>query len=299
MKLIPSKIANVSAFMLVSTFFTLWLAVFMGNEVEAVLSYFLVFSFGIMHGANDLKLIQRAAGLGTRTFYFRALFSYLIVIGIIALFFSLVPVLALAFFILASAYHFGEQHWVSRISSTNAFSGIYYMAYGLIIFFLLFYFHADEVSGIIYDVTAYQVPSKAYLIGLVASGLIFLALFIWMGIKGQLITYVLEELFYLLLFYILFQSASLLWSFSIYFVIWHSIPSLLDQVQFLSGKITKATIWTYIRSSFIYWIASLIGLAVLYYFLKDEGKLFISVLIYFLAAITFPHVLVMNKLNKI
>ena len=299
MKLIPSKIANVSAFMLVSTFFTLWLAVFMGNEVEAVLSYFLVFSFGIMHGANDLKLIQRAAGLGTRTFYFRALFSYLIVIGIIALFFSLVPVLALAFFILASAYHFGEQHWVSRISSTNAFSGIYYMAYGLIIFFLLFYFHADEVSGIIYDVTAYQVPSKAYFIGLVVSGLIFLALFIWMGIKGQLITYVLEELFYLLVFYILFQSASLLWSFSIYFVIWHSIPSLLDQVQFLSGKITKATIWTYIRSSFIYWIASLIGLAVLYYFLKDEGKLFISVLIYFLAAITFPHVLVMNKLNKI
>ena len=299
MKFIPSKIANLSAFMLVSTFFTLWLAVFIGIETEAILSYFFVFSFGIMHGANDLKLIQRTAGMGTRAFYLRALFSYLLVVGIIALFFSLVPVLALAFFILASAYHFGEQHWVSRISSKNRFSGIFYLAYGLIIFFLLFHFHAEEVSGIIYNVTEFKVPTEFYLHGLGISGFVFLVILIWMGIKGFLITNTLEELFYLLVFYILFQSASLLWGFSIYFVIWHSIPSLLDQVQFLSGKVSKATIWDYLKSSFIYWMASIIGLAVLYYFLKDEGKLFISILIYFLAAITFPHVLVMNRLNKV
>lgn len=299
MKFIPSKIANLSAFMLVSTFFTLWLAVFIGNEVEAILSYFFVFSFGIMHGANDLKLIQRTAGLGTRTFYFRALFSYILVIGIIALFFSLVPILALGFFILASAYHFGEQHWVSRIASKNVFSGLFFLAYGLIIFFLLFHFHAVEVSQIIYEVTEFQIPAEFYLYGLVVSGLVFLSIFVWMGFRGLLITYVLEELFYLLVFYILFQSASLLWGFSIYFVIWHSIPSLLDQVQFLSGKVSKGSIWAYLKSSFIYWMASLIGLAVLYYFLQDQGKLFISILIYFLAAITFPHVLVMNKLNKV
>ena len=299
MKFIPSKIANISAFMLVSTFFTLWLAVFMDNEAEAILSYFFVFSFGIMHGANDLKLIQRTTGLGTRTFYLRALFSYLLVIGIIALFFSLVPVLALAFFVLASAYHFGEQHWVSRISLKNRFSGIFYTAYGLIIFFLLFHFHAAEVSGIIYDVTAFEVPTDIYLYGLIGSGVVFLAIFVWMAIEGILITYILEELFYLLVFYILFQSASLLWGFSIYFVIWHSIPSLLDQVQFLSGKISKGSVWDYFKSSIIYWMASLIGLGVLYYFLQDQDKLFISILIYFLAAITFPHVLVMNKLNKV
>ncbi|MBT8204576.1 MAG: Brp/Blh family beta-carotene 15,15'-dioxygenase [Eudoraea sp.] len=298
MKLLSPKNKNISAFMIVSTFFTLWLAVFMDNEVEAILSYFFVFSFGIMHGANDLKLIQQTTGLGTRTFYFRALFSYLLVIGIIALFFSLVPVLALAFFILASAYHFGEQHWVSRISLKNVFSGIFYTAYGLIIFFLLFYFHAVEVSQIIFDVTEFAIPEAFYLYGLLTSGIIFLAMLGWNVIKGHLVTHVFEELFYLLVFYILFQSASLLWGFSIYFVIWHSIPSLLDQLQFLSGEISKQAIWAYCKSSFLYWLASLIGLGGLFYLLQGQDKLFISILIYFLAAITFPHVLVMNKLNK-
>jgi len=40
------------------------------------------------------------------------------------------------------------------------------------------------------------------------------------------------------------------------------------------------------------------GLAALYYFFQDKEGLFLSIMIYFLAAITFPHVLVMTKLNR-
>lgn len=298
MEIAPSKIKNISAFMLVSTFFTLWLAVFIGSEEEAILSYFLVFSFGIMHGANDLKLIQKSAGLTSRSFYLRALISYLLVIGFIALCFSFVPLLALIFFVLASGYHFGEQHWASRITLYKGVREVFFMSYGLIIFFLLFYFHAEQVSDIIYNATDFRVPTTFYRYGLIGATVLFLSIFFWGVFKNIVVTPVLEELFYLIVFYILFQSASLLWAFSIYFVIWHSVPSLLDQVQFLSGEISKRSIWAYVRSSFLYWMASLIGLGVLYYFLKDQDKLFLSVLIYFLAAITFPHVMVMNRLNR-
>ncbi|MDX1315104.1 MAG: Brp/Blh family beta-carotene 15,15'-dioxygenase [Eudoraea sp.] len=299
MKLEATRISNMNAFMIVSTFFCLWLAVYFGDSAEALLAYLFVFSFGIMHGANDLKLIQRTSGMSSRTFYLRALVSYVLVIGLIALFFSFVPILALAFFVLASAYHFGEQHWVSRTSLPSVLREVFFLAYGLLIFFLLFYFHGEEVSAIIREVTDFTVPVEFYLYGLLASGSTFLAFFAWMAFKGLLLTHLIEELFYLLVFYILFQSASLIWGFSIYFVIWHSIPSLMDQVQFLSGEISSRALWSYFKSSFLYWIISLAGLGLLYYLFQGQDKLFFSILIYFLAAITFPHVLVMNKVNRI
>lgn len=299
MKIKASRITNMNAFMIVSTFFCLWLAVFFKDSAQAFLAYLFVFSFGIMHGANDLKLIQRTAGMSSRSFYLRALISYVLVIGLIALFFSFVPILALAFFVLASAYHFGEQHWVSRTALPSGFKEIFFLAYGLLIFFLLFYFHGEEVSGIILEVTDFNIPVQFYFYGLVVSGLIFLAFFIWIAFKNLILTHLIEELFYLLVFYILFQSASLIWGFSIYFVIWHSIPSLMDQVQFLSGEISSKALWSYCKSSFLYWIISLVGLGVLYYLFQGQDKLFFSILIYFLASITFPHVLVMNRVNRI
>ena len=295
----PAKIANMNAFMIVSTFFCLWLAVFFEESMEAFLAYLFVFSFGIMHGANDLKLIQRTAGISSQKFFFRALISYVLVIGIIAIFFSFFPILALAFFVLASAYHFGEQHWVSRTSLPSVAKEIFFLAYGMLIFFLLFYFHGEEVSGIILEVTEFAIPTQFYFYGLLISAITFFGFFVVIAIKSLLLTHLIEELFYLLVFYILFQSASLIWGFSIYFVIWHSIPSLMDQVQFLSGEISSKALWSYFKSSFLYWIISLVGLGVLYYLFQDQDKLFFSIVIYFLAAITFPHVLVMNKVNRI
>jgi Brp/Blh family beta-carotene 15,15'-monooxygenase len=168
-----------------------------------------------------------------------------------------------------------------------------------LIFFLLFYFHAEEVSGIILEVSGFSIPVQFYFYGLVASGLTFLVFFAWIGFKSLLLTHLAEELFYLLVFYILFQTASLIWGFSIYFVIWHSIPSLMDQVQFLSGEISSKALWSYFKSSFLYWIISLAGLGILYYLFAGQDKLFFSILIYFLAAITFPHVVVMNRVNRI
>jgi hypothetical protein len=73
----------------------------------------------------------------------------------------------------------------------------------------------------------------------------------------------------------------------------------MDQVQFLSGEISSKALWSYFRSSFLYWIISLAGLGILYYLFAGQDKLFFSILIYFLAAITFPHVVVMNRVNRI
>ena len=107
-----------------------------------------------------------------------------------------------------------------------------------------------------------------------------------------------EELFLLGVFFVIFKTASLLWGFCIYFVVWHSIPSLMDQMNYLYGKTNWSTFKNYLKTSWPYWVVSLVGLVGLYWLLRDNNRFFLSVLIYFLAAITFPHVIVMSRLEK-
>jgi len=80
-------------------------------------------------------------------------------------------------------------------------------------------------------------------------------------------------------------------------VLWHSIPSLYDQINFIYGDVTKKTITKYIKNAFLYWLVSIIGLVVFYWLLKDTA-VFEALLFSFIAAITFPHVLVINNMFK-
>lgn len=283
--------------MIVATFFLLWITVIFDKQTESIFSYFLIFTFGILHGSNDLKLIEKSGSFTKRSFYLRALGSYLAVLVLTLFFFSLVPSLALLFFIVASSYHFGEQHWESLIAKSTL-SGIFYTCYGLVIFFLLFYVNEQEVTPIIEKITGVLMREEYYLFTLLGSFAGFIGIYAWWGYKNLIQTNIIKEFFFLLVFFIVFKTASLIWAFSIYFVVWHSIPSLKDQIKYLYGAVNKGTFLQYLKTSFLYWMVSMAGLAILYFFFQDEEGLFLSIMIYFLAAITFPHVLVMTQLNR-
>jgi Brp/Blh family beta-carotene 15,15'-monooxygenase len=89
----------------------------------------------------------------------------------------------------------------------------------------------------------------------------------------------------------------LIWGFAIYFIIWHSIPSIINQINYLNGEVSWNNFRKYIRSAFLYWVISLIGIATLYLLFKDI-EIFNALFFSFLAAITFPHVLVIFILFK-
>jgi uncharacterized membrane protein SpoIIM required for sporulation len=73
---------------------------------------------------------------------------------------------------------------------------------------------------------------------------------------------------------------------------------LKDQIVVLHKEFNKQNVLLYLKNSFLYWLISITSLFGLYYFL-DNDKLFISMFFSFLAAITFPHVIVMfNLFNK-
>ena len=97
---------------------------------------------------------------------------------------------------------------------------------------------------------------------------------------------------------IIFSQGSLLFGFGFYFIIWHSLPSLKSQIRFLyEGQVTNPFI-KYLKSGFIYWMFAIIGLIGFYFLGVLPEEQYISVFFSFLAAITFPHVVVMGLMFK-
>jgi hypothetical protein len=70
---------------------------------------------------------------------------------------------------------------------------------------------------------------------------------------------------------------------------------LKDQIEYIYGDVNKASIKKYLKKSFWYWLASVVGLGVFFWFFKDT-QMFEAVLFSFIAAITFPHVIVIAKM---
>ena len=51
-----SKISKIS---IIASFFGLWIVSFFSNKIQIFLGFSLIFTFGILHGANDLLLIKK------------------------------------------------------------------------------------------------------------------------------------------------------------------------------------------------------------------------------------------------
>jgi Brp/Blh family beta-carotene 15,15'-monooxygenase len=168
-----------------------------------------------------------------------------------------------------------------------------------LILVILFYFNTKEVIEIIYEITKYTISAE-HIEGAV---LIALSVFVILSIRLYLISTefknnLIEQLFYLVVLAVVFKASSLIWGFTIYFIFWHSIPSLNDQLIFLYGSSTWSDFKKYFKTAFIYWFISLIGVFGLYYIAKDM-VVFDALFFAFLASITFPHfIVILNMYQK-
>jgi Brp/Blh family beta-carotene 15,15'-monooxygenase len=257
----------------------------------------LIFTFGILHGANDLILINQIENRKKLTF-FKIIATYIVIVILSVVLFTLLPVFALLMFVIVSGYHFGEQHWESLIEDTSNYRKPFELLYGLFILSLLLFINANEVTNIIYEITEIQVTTFIYKAFLIATGVI-LVLFSYLMTKKHVDfkKHIIEQLFYLVLLCVIFKSSSLIWGFTIYFIFWHSIPSLNDQITFLYGKYSFHNFKQYFKTAFLYWLLSLVGITLLYYVAKDL-VVFDALFFSFLASITFPHAFVILKMFR-
>lgn len=291
--------SNTLKLSVITSFAGLWLTSYLSNKYQIILGFFLILSFGVLHGANDLVLINQLKS-NKKLDFIKIIGIYVSIVGISVLLFTNIPIVALLLFILVSSYHFGEQHWNEIIKTNKSFiTPMFQFNYGLLILVILFYFNSKEVIEIIFEITKYTLSTEFIETAL----LITLSLFVVLSIRLYQISTefknnLIEQLFYLVVLAIVFKASSLIWGFTIYFIFWHSIPSLNDQLIFLYGSSTWADFKKYFKTAFIYWFISLIGVFGLYYIAKDM-VVFDALFFAFLASITFPHfIVILNMYQK-
>ena len=249
-----------------------------------------ILSLGILHGANDLKIIAKKSSFQSKSYHFKFFVLYILVVLLGIVFFLYIPKIALLSFVLISCYHFGEQHWNGRFNDKlNSF--LFYFSYGSIVFSLLFTLQYASSSEIIFQISSVRIPYQFFLISLTISFFVFI-LFILKS-KMKLYTFIFEFLL-LGVLALLFSKSTLLFGFGLYFVLWHSLPSLNSQLSYIYNNKTKHPFIQYIKSALVYWILALIGLSVFYFYVDVSETQYLSIFFSFLAAITFPHAVVMG-----
>ncbi|MEX0998096.1 MAG: Brp/Blh family beta-carotene 15,15'-dioxygenase [Flavobacteriaceae bacterium] len=284
-------------YLILITFFTLWITGFLYDTFHQKLALFLILTVGMVHGANDILIIKKN---NPEKFHFGfTILKYLLYILFFGVLYYFLPRLFLLIFILFSAYHFGEQHWLDDKKETTVSEKLFAFSYGGFILTLLLGLNFNESQQIIQEITSSVVPLEVYQVSFVFCALLLVVTGVLL-FKGRLglAQNFLRELLILAVLAIIFERSTILWGFGIYFIIWHSIPSIRSQMLYLYKDTSIKSIFNYFSKSFIYWFVSICGLMILIFLFRDDKKLLLSILFPFIAALTFPHALVINDMFK-
>ena len=275
-------------------------SLFISNHLNSEYFYFacfgLILTFGIIHGANDILILLKGKKQ-TKKIVIRSTVKYLSIVLLISVLFFLFSEISLLFFVLFSAYHFGEQQWTIFGSNQSKSISLFYFFFGLLIFSVLFLFNKSDVSNIIFEITKIYMPENIYSAVIIFSSLCTLLLIIlnYQILKKQL----LHQLALLVVMLLVFFTYELLPAFAIYFVFFHSIPSIIEQSDYLFGDSTKAENFKkFLLKGAVYWLLAIVFLVVMYLILKNNIDFSLAIFFSFLAAITFPHVLVIYKMKS-
>ncbi len=286
---------NYQDFMIFFTFLLFWVSIQFGQIIEDSIAYVIVLSIGIIHGSNDFTILKKQKKNTIDLIKSTSFYLFLILLCIAC--YLINSFVAILFFVILSSYHFGEQHLENKFTGSKYVKSIIYVVYGMLIFSLIFIENLKDVEVIMRNLTGEIIPNSWIETMLVSSSLLLIILITYqftrkINPKIQIV----RELFYILLLYLVFKSSSLILGFAIYFVLWHSIPSILDQTKFLSGGYTFKTILEYLKTAFVYWLISITGLVIAYYYFSES--LFNSMIFIVLFAVTAPHVWVMNRMKQ-
>jgi beta-carotene 15,15'-dioxygenase len=280
--MVVNNIKNYQNFKIFITVFLLWFSIQFGKPIEDSIAFVLIISIGIIHGANDLLILSLKKMKNNR--FVINLFIYLCIVSFCVIFIS--------------SYHFGEEHLSEKMITNRYFESFYYIVYGLLIFSMLFYEALFEVNTIMLELTKTIFSEFFVKYTFIFSLISFLLMNTFLLWKEKIDAKVfLKEGFSLGLLFLVFKTSSLILSFAIYFIFWHSIPSIINQILFISGDISKSSILFYVKKAFLFWLISIVALFVLYQFIP-EVTLLSTIVFVILFSVTAPHIWVMYKMKN-
>ena len=265
---------------------------------ENILGFILILSIGVVHGANDLLIINKYSKKETKRSEALYFFYYLTIVLLGFVFFYVFPSIALLTFVIVSIYHFGEQHWevnLSKSDSVNLNKIFLFIFHGIIFFIIIFMNNLKIVNEVLTSFNINSLENYYLLLALIVFSILY---FLFLLYLKNLRKYLFNEFIFFSLLFLLTINTTLIFGFAIYFIFFHSLLSIKDQIKFIYDDDNPKNIKKYIITSMPYFILALTFLLIFYLVVDFEKINLLPIIFTFLAAITFPHVLVIEKMYR-
>ncbi len=271
------------------------------NIVLQVLCCAGILTIGIAHGSLDHILYGVDSEKSNRNFIFIYVLVMFAFIGLWA--FSITT--AATFFLLISAYHFGQSQFEEYQFGPPLLNKLLYVLWGSIVIISPMAFNSSELMALNnqFD-TSFPILNffllNASKMLIVCIGL-FLATFLILANSIKLPLHTISmELFLIFLILVSFKLIAPFIAFSLFFIFIHSLRVVTQEYQFchLSAKINSGK--QFLMLCFPLTLVSILGIAllsgVLYFY--DAVNLIPLALIIVLSGVTLPHSIVMEKFYK-
>ena len=271
---------------------------FVSDLYENILGFILILSIGVVHGANDLLIINKYSKKETKRSEALYFFYYLTIVLLGFVFFYVFPSIALLTFVIVSIYHFGEQHWEVNLSisdSVNLNKIFLFIFHGIIFFIIIFMNNLKIVNEVLTSFNINSLEKYYLLLALIVFSILY---FLFLLYLKNLRKYLFNEFIFFSLLFLLTINTTLIFGFAIYFIFFHSLLSIKDQIKFIYDDDNPKNIKKYIITSMPYFILALTFLLIFYLVVDFEKINLLPIIFTFLAAITFPHVLVIEKMYR-
>ena len=267
-------------------------------EQQLLYSSFFILLFGIPHGAIDHILFFKKRSMSQLKFY--SLYLGLIVLFIAAWFYF--PIVSFIFFLILSAFHFGESQFVDAELSSWKFNFCLFFFWGLALLATLVYYNIGELLTITayfkdtQDLAVVYNPDLIFYFFAVTN-LTTLALMVYLFVKKRLTHKRLSsELFLIALIHLTFFLFPFIIGFTLYFVVLHSIRVMSQEYLFFKSEDNSFGLKDFLKLLMPYSLLSIFFTAVLLA-LSHYGYLgvsipFLSIII--ISVITLPHAIVMH-----
>jgi len=258
-----------------------------------------ILTFGLSHGAIDDVLYQKNENRDNASIfilkYLFAIFSYFVL-------WFLLPNLALVGFILLSGYHFGQAQFVGYNFENHIINKTLFISWGTMIILFLFYCNRDYLVSFGQSFPA--LPSSLLWM-ILNSGILFLAAIIvfisilmFKFLQHQInFESIVLEFFIMGLVAFSFSMLDPFISFSLFFVIIHSIEALDHELDYFKNKLGIKKLSRFIKILMPYTIFTLLGLGLvsilMFYF--EQWNYIPFVILILISSLTTPHSYIMNE----
>lgn len=254
---------------------------------------------GIPHGAVDHLIFKR---LKIKFFGAQTLLSFIVIYVGIGLGFVLLwlfaPFNALVLFILMSIYHFGQEH-LAKLAVKNSWLSLCRISWGVFVVLYPLVWHSDATASYIGEITGIHLAQPPQILNIIvcaSGGVFYLCCALGLKLASSLsLSWFLRECSQVIILSVLFALTPLLIGFSIYFVFWHSLHAIEDQIQFFRERNASYSTWRFLSEASFISVVSIvfICISVSKFNMLEDGNSFAYIFM-IIAFITMPHILLFD-----